>query len=279
MTSLGSLLVDKGQFAEAEKLLSKVAEIEPQNAAALIALTDLRLRNFATPAVLQDLLTKVAPLTGKANATPALWTARAALENALSKRSVARSSLTKALAADPKYRPAQLLMADLAVADGDLVAAKDILARLETGGEATDQLRLLRASIFANDGKLEDAVAQLDAMQAPGNAANELRSKITAARTSNPSELEKQLEKNPNDPSVLGRLCALYRQSDPAKALGYCRRASEAEPENIRHAVGFGAALVQAKQYESAVALLGKYSCSLRTTRPLMLILRQLYFN
>ena len=56
---------------------------------------------------------------------------------------------------------------------------------------------------------------------------------------------------------MLGRLCILTRQN-PAKSLDYCRRAAEAEPNNISHAIGFGAALVQAKQFESAVNLLKK---------------------
>ena len=258
ITGLGSLLVEKGQFGEAEKLLSKVSGLEPQNAVALIALTDLRLKNAAPPGALQDLLAKITSLTGKANATASLWTARAALESALGKRNLARSSLTKALSADPKNRPALFQLADMAVADDDFIVAKDLLGRLDTEAAATDPLKLLRAHVLANDGNFDDAIAQLDSMQNPGAAANELRSRTIASRTTNPAELERQLDKKGNDPSILGRLCTLYRKDNPAKALDYCRRASEAEPGNIKHAVGFGAALVQAKQYESAVGIFRK---------------------
>ena len=42
------------------------------------------------------------------------------------------------------------------------------------------------------------------------------------------------------------------------KAIDYCRRASEFEPNELSHAIGFGAALVQAKQYEQAAGLFRK---------------------
>jgi tetratricopeptide (TPR) repeat protein len=42
------------------------------------------------------------------------------------------------------------------------------------------------------------------------------------------------------------------------KALDYCKRASEAEPNNLTYVIGFGAALVQAKQFESAVSIFRK---------------------
>jgi tetratricopeptide (TPR) repeat protein len=37
-----------------------------------------------------------------------------------------------------------------------------------------------------------------------------------------------------------------------------CRRASDAEPNKIEHAIGYGAAMLQAKQYAPAAALLQK---------------------
>ncbi len=56
-------------------------------------------------------------------------------------------------------------------------------------------------------------------------------------------------------PNALAKLCILTRVENPTKSLEYCRLASELEPENINHAIGYGAALVQAKNYEQAVGL------------------------
>ena len=258
MTSLGSLLAQKGETAEAEKLLAKVVELEPLNSTALTALADLRRRTNASQESLKDLLAKISVLTTKANASAALWSARADLEIALAKRSDARSSVARSLAIDSKYRPALLQSASIAVSDGDLDRAKQIASAIETLTPGTDAVKMLRASIAAADGNLDDALKFLDTMATPGPESAALRNSINPARTTSAANLEKQLDKNARDPFILGRLCTLYRRDDPAKALVYCRQASEADPGNVNHAVGFAAALVQGKQYESAVGVLRK---------------------
>ena len=258
MASLGSLLVRQEKFSEAEALLQKVIELEPQNPPALTALTDLKLRTGASPATLQDLLSKVTALTAKASPTASLWTARAALENALGKKALAKTSLANAIAIDPNDRTALFQLADIAIADGDVVGAQEIAARLEKGSAGSDPMKLLKANILAYEGKADDALLQLAAIKKPGPAAIELKNRIAASRSTTPAELEKQLDVNAKDPAILGHLCTLYRRDDPAKALEYCRRAMEAEPENINHAIGFGAALVQAKRFDGAVNVLRK---------------------
>lgn len=258
MTGLGSLLIDKGEFAEAEKLLTKAVSLEPQNSVALTALTELRINSKAPSAELEKLLAQISMLTGKANATPALWSARAALENALQKRSAAKASTLKALETDPKNRSALFLLAEIALFEGDIARAKDLAARIETLSAPSDQSKLLRASILASEGRYDEAAAQLDSIQKQSAASSDLRSKLITARSTKPADLEKLYEKDPTDAFVLGRLCTLYRRENPEKALFYCRKAADAEPGNVNHAVGFGAALVQGKQFETAVGILRK---------------------
>ena len=50
----------------------------------------------------------------------------------------------------------------------------------------------------------------------------------------------------------------LTRVSNPQKSLEYCKNAFENEPDNINHAIGYGAALVQAKIYDQAVVILNR---------------------
>ena len=258
LTSLGSLLVQNDKFAEAERLLSKAIELDPQNASALDAMTGLRLRTKASPAVLTDLLVKVTVLTSKANPTASIWTAKAGLEIALGTVGSAKSSLANALKIDPKDLTALFQVAQLAIDDGDIVQAKVVAKKLENAGPKSDSLSYLNAEIAAAEGNFDEALKLLDTIPATSISSNELRADITARRTTNPIELEKQLEVAPKNPVILGRLCSLYRIPDPAKALGYCRRASEAEPDNVTPAVGYGAALVQAKQFDAAVNVLRK---------------------
>ncbi len=226
MTSLGSLLVQNDKFTEADRILSKALELDPQNSPALAAMSDLRLKTKASPAVLNDLLAKVASLTLKANPTASIWIARSTLENALGKRDAARGSITNALVIDPKNRSALLLMADMALEDGDVLKAKEAAKLLQTIASDSDSLKLLNTNILLADGGSEESVRE---------------------------GLERQLENDPKNTAILSRLCYAFRLADPQKALGFCRRASEAHPTNINYAVGFGAALVQAKQFAAAV--------------------------
>jgi tetratricopeptide (TPR) repeat protein len=255
MTSLGSVLLDLGEIGQALVILQKAVEADPQNSAALTALVDLRFRTGAPPDILKGLLMKVSVLTQK---TAAIFSARAALEAALGQHEMAKESLKKALEIDPANRLALAQLGDLSLADGDIDRAREIVARLDTGQEAYPPLIILKASVLAFDGRFNEALAQLDNLKVRSAAADQLRQRITIARSSRPQDLETQLAANEHDTVILGRLCTLYRRADPAKALEYCRRASEREPGNVNHAVGFGAALVQAREFESAIGLLRK---------------------
>lgn len=258
MTSLGSLLVKKGEMAEAEKLLKKVVEMEPQNASALISLADLRRRTKSSPASLKELLAAMTSLTSKMNPSASLWSARADIEIALGDTAAAKTSVTRSLAIDPKYRFALLQAATLAIGDGDIDRAKQIAARLEELKEVPDSINYLKANIAASQGNFEEALKFLNSIKTPGTDAADLRAVINASQVTSPADLEKLLANDANNVQLLGRLCNAFRKDDPQKALEYCRRANAIEPTNASHAVGYGAALVQAKQYDAAVNLLRK---------------------
>lgn len=256
MTSLGSLLVRLGNFSEAESLLTNTLETEPHNQTALTALVELRLTTKASKAALGDLLTKVSSLTAKANPTASLWSAKAALEFALGKTEQAKTSLARTLEIDPNNRIAMLQVADIALAEGDLRRANSLAAAIEKTGQNRDELLLLKANILVREGKFDEALKHLDAVSRSNAAATSLRTQIVANSSQNPGDLEKLLETDARNVELLGRLCNLYRKDDPQKALVYCRRANSLDPTNASHAVGYGAALVQAKQYDAAVNLL-----------------------
>lgn len=259
LTSLGSLLLSGGDLTAAEKVLAKALEIDDQSFPALAAMAELKLRSNAPAAVLNELLGKIIVQTGKAKPTASLWTARAALENALGRQQSAKSSLTNALALDPRNRFALSELTKIALAEGDTVKASETVSVLERIEPEADETKLLRAMVHAAYGRNEEALKLLEAIKGPlaGEAAA-FRTRLAAATSDNAPELEKQLANDPFNPSVLGRLCSLYRVAAPAKAIDYCRRASEAEPNNINHAIGFGAALVQAKMFDQAVGLFRK---------------------
>ncbi len=256
MTNLGALLVQKNNFAEAEKFLTRAIDENEINFAAYSALTELRLKTNASPEILKNLLTKVQFLTGKASPTASIWASRAALEKALGDKAAAKTSLKRALAINPNDKSALLEQAAIALAESDNTTALEAAKTLEKIAPNSTAVKFLQARISASNGNLREAVKILDSIENPTSEVGVLRNEILASSSINVVELEKQLEKDEKNITILGRLCTILRIESPTRALDYCRRASEVEPKNINHAVGFGAALVQTRQYEKAAAIL-----------------------
>jgi tetratricopeptide (TPR) repeat protein len=256
MTNLGALLVQKNNFAEGEKFLTKAIQENEINFAAYSALTELRLKTKASAETLKELLTKIQFLTSKASPTASIWGSRAALENALGDKTAAKVSLKRALAINPNDKSALFEQAEIALSESDKATAQETAKTLEKLAPDSVPLKLLQARIFASNGNIREAIKILDSIENQTSEVTILRDNILASGSVNTVELEKQLEKDAKNVVILGRLCTILRTENPTKALDYCRRASEAEPNNINHAVGFGAALVQTKQYENAVTIL-----------------------
>lgn len=258
MASLGALLVQKNEFAEAEKVLTKAVATDEMNSPAYIALVDLRLKTKASTEVLRQLLEKLQILTSKMNPTASLLAARAALERNLGDKAAAKTSLTRALSIEPGNKAALGGRIEIALAENDYAGALEFAKNLNKIAPDSADSKFLLARVYAENGDGAEALKILDSIPNPVGEVTALRERIAASTSVNPAELEKQLEKDPKNASVLGRLCSLLRTANPVKAIDYCRRAYEVEPTNLNYVIGFGAALVQAKQFESAVTILRK---------------------
>jgi tetratricopeptide (TPR) repeat protein len=258
MASLGAILVQKNEFAEAERILTKAVELDEMNTPAFVALTDLRLRTKAAPEILKQLLAKLQLLTSKASPTAALWSARAALERNLGDKTSAKTSLSRSLAIEPNNKSALAERVELALSENDLAGALEFAKNLHKTAPDNPDIKYLLARVYAENGDAAEALKILDTIANPSADVTALRARITANSTESVAELEKQLETDAKNANVLGRLCTLLRRDNPVKALDYCRRAYEAEPTNLNYVIGFGAALVQAKQYENAILIFRK---------------------
>lgn len=255
MVALGLLLVRENRFTEALPVLNRVIEIDDQSSPAYAALAELHLRTNAAPEKLKELLGPLRALSAKAKPTASIWIARAAIERALGDTGNARVSIAKALAIEPSSRAAIAERAEISIMVNDFanaVADAEYLVKQAT----TPGIQYLLARAYAADGRTADALRTIDSIVARNDEMNRFRDRLMTAASENASELEKRLESDPKNPALLGRLCVINRTADPQRALDFCRRAYELEPKNIEHVIGFGAALVQAKQFETAVSLL-----------------------
>ena len=255
MANLGLLLVRKNQFAEAEKILTKAIELDGRNFPALAALTELRIASKAKPEILGELLEKIKTLSVKANPTASVWASRGILESYLGDKAAAKTSLNNAIEIDSRNTTALTERAEIALSEGDTNRASDIIKTLAEISPDSFNNKMLQARIYVETGKSDEAFKILDTIKNPTADVAALRDKILANNSSNALDLEKQLEKNTKNVFILGRLCTVLRADNPPKAIDYCRRASEAEQNNINHAIGYGAALVQAKRFDDAANL------------------------
>ena len=263
MAKLGAILVRQNKFAEAEPILNKAIELDAANAPALIALAELQINSKSAPEKLRSLLGKIRAQTdGKANAPVGLWSARAALELNLGDKTAAKSSVSRALQISPNNLSARLTRAELLLQENDFTAALDDAKFAFTASPEDLQTRLLLARVYFATGKADESVQILDALNAEQKSLPEVVSvrNLILANGANDKEsiaaLEKLLVTEPKSAVVLGKLCILTRTVNPAKSLEYCRHASELEPNNAAHVVNYAAALVQARQFDSAINLL-----------------------
>lgn len=256
LAALGTVLERRGEYVESEKLLTKALSLDDTNFPAYSALIELKLKAGAPADVLGTLLEKVRTFSSKVNASAAMFAMQASLENAIGDKAAVRKSIARALALDPNNKTALYLKAGNALSDGDLVVADELTRTLEKLDAGTDSLKLLRARYLVASGKNKEAEDVLKSIAPPSAESTALLARISLANEQSPDALEKALAANPKDSLVLGKLCSVYRVNAPDKALDYCRRALEVEPSNIDFAIGFGAALLQAKRYDDAVTVL-----------------------
>lgn len=258
MANLGSLLVDLGKFDEAEPLLTKALAEDDANPMALSAIAELKLRTKASNAELKDLLTKLNALAGKVRPTASILAAKGAIEYKLGDTKTAAESANRALEMEPKMRSANLVAADAALKSNDLDRADTYIKTLETIDPRSEDIIYRRGSWSYQKGKKADALTLLQSVSDPSKETQALIAEIKDGDVADLTGLEAKVQRTPDDANAMAKLCQGYRVSNPAKAIEYCRRASTLEPNEISHAVGFGAALVQAKQYDQAAQLLRK---------------------
>lgn len=258
MIGLGLILVQEGRFEQAEKLLERALELEELNPPALVALVDLRLKTNASQEELRKLLSRIQILTSKARPTASLWAARASLERALGDLPAAKQSVSRALALAPTNQSALAEKAEIELTGNDYQSALETAQTLQKLAPGSIGAGFLLARALVANGRTGEALKILDEIKNPTAEIKQFRAKVIDDTKTDVSELEKKLENDPKNLIVLGRLCSLLRTENPLSAVQYCRRAMEADPQNLEFVIGYGAALVQARQFEAAVDLFRK---------------------
>lgn len=263
-SALGALLMRSQRDADAEQSFRSALNIEANDGVALRMLSEIRLRAGDKKEAL-DLAKRA---TAIADPPSSAWVVLAVAEKANGDTVAAKATLDRILGDEPANVAALLERADLLTDEKNFDSAiTDLRAAAKVKpGEKTIMTRL--AYVLQQAGRNEEAteVAKNAGLQVqrPGGDAKAgvigTPEEIEAANSEDPAvarkALEKLLEKNPNNAMLLGRLGASYRKDDPARSLQFYRRASQLQPEAAEHAIGYAAALVQARRFNDAVQIL-----------------------
>ena len=263
-SALGVVLMRQTRDKDAEQFFRQALTIENKETVALRALSELRLR-AGDPKEALDLAKRA---TANPEAPASAWVTLAMAEKANGDKTAAKSALDHVLANEPENVAALIERADLFTDDKMLDLA---IADLKTAAKLkpTDKAINSRlANALQQTGKTEEAQAVaksagIEVQQPTGsNAAGVVGTpeEIEAANSDDPAiarkALEKLLEKNPRNSMLLGRLGASYRTDDPARSLEFYRKAAELQPNAPEYALGYGAALVQARRFAEAAHIL-----------------------
>jgi len=263
-SALGALLVREEKQAEAERVFRQALTVNEKDDLALRMLAEIRLRAGDS----KEALSLARRATQIPNAPVGAWVIQAMAERMSGDRAAARISLERALESEPENVAALLERAELELdqqqfegAISDLNHAlklragdKQILSRLayayDRAGKPEEAKRYAQSAGLKSDGQLSGG----------GNNVSGTAEEIEAANSNDPVKarkaLERLLEKNPDNAALLSKLGASYRKDDPARSLEYYRRAATIKPDNPEYAVGYAAALVQARRFAEAVTIL-----------------------
>lgn len=261
-SALGALMMRRNRDAEAEQQFRQALTIDKQDGIALRMLADIRLR-AGDPKEALDLAKRA---TAIPDAPPSAWVALALAQKGNGDKTGAKATLEHILDDDAQNIAALLERAEIFIDEKQFDAALADLttaAKVKPGDKAIAS-RL--ANAYQKAGKPDEALAVAKAagleLPKPANPDGVVGTPedIEAANSTDAAvsrkALEKLLEKNPRNAMLLSRLGASYRTDNPAQSLEYYRQAAELKPDSADYALGYAAALVQARRFDQAAAIL-----------------------
>ncbi|HJP91240.1 MAG TPA: tetratricopeptide repeat protein [Pyrinomonadaceae bacterium] len=261
-SALGALLMRQDRDKDAEQFFRQALAVDSKDGVALRLLSEIRLRAGDTKEALE--LAKRA--TAIAEAPASAWIGLAAAEKANGDKVAAKTALDRVLTDEPQNLAALLERADLFTDEKNFDAAITDLKAAAKLKPADKAVASRLAFVLQQAGKNDEANAVAKAagleVQQAGTPAGVIGTpeEIEAANSPDPAvarkALEKLLEKNPRNAMLLGRLGASYRTVDPARSLEFYKKAAEIQPDAPEYALGYAAALVQARRFADAARIL-----------------------
>jgi len=245
---------------EAETILRRAVDFDPKDIRSLDLVAELRKR----AGDLDGALKLIGQATSYGHADSQIWRHRATIELAAGDKNAAMRSIDHALELNPNDNWSRYTRAEMRVDNRDIDGALADLRLFEQGPNVLQAFETILdlAELYARAGKPEDATRILDRLSDADKQRREviaLRAELAGGAESSPetrAALEDLLKTQPQDAALLARLGNAYRRIDPAKSQAYYYRANQIDPRNPRYAVGYAAALIQARKFAEAEPIL-----------------------
>ena len=258
--ALGLLLArTEGREREAEVPLRRALELDAKNLLAVVALAELRTRSgdAAESLALWRRATELKPEDAS------LWVERGRAERASKDTPAALKSFERAVVLEPSNVDARLARVDLYLDSGDKEHAVEAVRELEAQAKSDWKLAIAIANRYGLAGMRDDARRIYESLPEEAKNSEEgkrLSEAVNDVRCEDTPEsrasLEKLIASDAKNAAALACLGTIYRTSDPQRSLEYFRRANEVDQRKADYAVGYGAALVQLRQFDKAAAIL-----------------------
>jgi len=255
-----TLVILRVNDREAESILRRAVDFDSKDVHSLDLLAELRKR----AGDLDGALKLSSQATSYPNADSQVWGHRASIEIAAGNKNAAMRSIDHALELNPDDRWARQTRAELRVQNHDFDGAIADLRLFEQNPLGVTEFETILdvAELYARAGKPDDSLRLLDRLSDADKQRREviaLRAELAGDADSSPetrAALEDLLKTRPQDAGLLARLGNAYRRIDPPKSQDYYYRANQIDPKNPKYAVGYAAALIQARKFAQAEPIL-----------------------
>ncbi|HXQ70555.1 MAG TPA: tetratricopeptide repeat protein [Pyrinomonadaceae bacterium] len=261
-SALGALQMRYKRDTEAEQSFRQALAIDKQDGLALRLLADVRLRAGDAKGAL-DFATRA---TAIPEVPSSAWITLALAQKANGDKTAAKTTLNRVLEDDPQNIAALLERAELLTDEKQFDQAFEDLTTAAKAKPGDKAIAARLADTYQKAGKPAEALAVAKAagleVPKPVNPDGVVGTpeEIEAANSTDPDisrkTLAKLLEKNPRNAMLLAHLGASYRTDSPALSLEYYRQAAEIKPDSAEYALGYAAALVQARRFDDAAGIL-----------------------
>lgn len=255
--SLGQMFLDRGQIEDAKRELARAIELEPKLTGVRIYYASALLRSGEPQRAIEHLRFAVE----QREEAPLAYALIGVAEERLGRSAEASADYSRAIELDANNATAHEGRARLLEGRGDFAKAIEDYT-IAYRAQPSRDLSLKLAELHTRVGQPQAAIQiyRRLLLEKPDDLAIRVEMASLMAESGQSEEAAKEITRviamNPANTSLLARVGDFFFKEKPAQAAEYYKRAMEADSNNNRARVQFGASLVRSMQIEAALPVL-----------------------